>query len=123
MYGFYVFTISFNKVTNSDISIFISFKNIGFMIEQNQCSCKYFFQLFEQGLHTYTWRTEESADFIETANALVCVDIHTNLDIVQTNCHEIAQITISWSNGVLDIFIAREPQRSYDIMELNSTQQ
>ena len=79
-------------------------------------------QLFEQGLHTYTWRTEESADFIETANALVCVDIHTNLDIVQTNCHEIAQITVSWSHGTLDVFTAREAARSHNIDELVDTQ-
>ena len=76
------------------------------------------FQLFEQGLNTYTWRTEESADFIETANALVCVDLHTNLDVVQTNCQEIAIITTSWSQGTLDVFAARDAIISYTIEEL-----
>ena len=75
-------------------------------------------QLFEQGLHTYTWRTEESQDFIETANALVCVDLHRNLDIVQTNCQEIAIVTTSWSHGTLDVFQARDNDVSYTIEQL-----
>ena len=79
-------------------------------------------QLFEQGLHTYTWRTEESQDFIETANALVCVDLHRNLDIVQTDCQEIAVITTSWSLGTLDVFQAREESVSYTIEQLISEQ-
>ncbi len=79
-------------------------------------------QLFEQGLQQYTWRTEESADFIETATALVCVDLHRNLDIVQTNCATIAENTLSWSNGMLDVFTARDPDMSYSIEELISIQ-
>ena len=77
-----------------------------------------FSQLFEQGLKQYTWRTEESADFIETATALVCIDLHQNLDIVQTNCLEILDLMKSWSEGNLDIFTARNPLGSYTIKEL-----
>jgi dynein heavy chain len=84
---------------------------------------KYFnLQLFQLGLDQFTWKTEESADFIETANALVCTDLHHNLDIVQTNCTEIMDITVAWSRGVLDIFIARESKKSYDIKELVNIQ-
>ena len=78
--------------------------------------------MFQQGLHQFTWRTDESADFIENANALVCVDLHYNLDVVQTNCNEIAGITLNWSEGVLDIFAARDHNRSYTIEELSITQ-
>ncbi|XP_056010102.1 uncharacterized protein LOC125667097 [Ostrea edulis] len=74
--------------------------------------------LFEQGLQQYTWRMKESADFIEQAMSLVCVDVHQNLDIVQTNCHEIAGITISWSMGSLDVFISRDQEKSYSMEEL-----
>ncbi|KAK7479591.1 hypothetical protein BaRGS_00029140 [Batillaria attramentaria] len=52
--------------------------------------------VLEQGLQHYTWRMKESADFIESAMSLVCLDVHQNLDIVQTGCHDIAAITISW---------------------------
>jgi len=76
------------------------------------------FQLFEQGLAQYTWKMKESADFIEQAMALVCVDVHQNLDIVQTNCHEIAEITISWSSGTLDVFMGRVQNQSYSMEEL-----
>ncbi len=79
-------------------------------------------QLFEQGLQQYTWRTEESADFIETATALVCIDLHRNLDIVQTNCATIAENTLSWSNGTLDVFAARDQDTSYSIEELIAIQ-
>lgn len=75
-------------------------------------------QLFEQGLQQYTWRMRESADFIEQAMSLVCVDVHQNLDIVQTNCHEIAGITISWSMGSLDVFTSRDQEKSYSMEEL-----
>nr|XP_022320176.1 dynein beta chain, flagellar outer arm-like isoform X6 [Crassostrea virginica] len=74
--------------------------------------------LFEQGLQQYTWRMRESADFIEQAMSLVCVDVHQNLDIVQTNCHEIAGITISWSLGSLDVFTSRDQEKSYSMEEL-----
>ncbi|ELU01785.1 hypothetical protein CAPTEDRAFT_107782 [Capitella teleta] len=73
--------------------------------------------LFEQGLHEYTWRTVESADFIETAAALVCVDLHLNLDIVQTNCQEITQLTLAWSKNILDVFAA---QRSEEVLSLDT---
>ena len=81
-----------------------------------------YFQLFDQGLGQFTWRTEEKADFIETATALVCVDLHRNLDVVQTNCHQVAEITLSWSKGVLDVFVARNPDMTYSINELISLQ-
>ncbi|XP_071095883.1 uncharacterized protein [Haliotis cracherodii] len=74
--------------------------------------------LFEQGLQQYTWKMKESADFIETAMALVCMDVHQNLDVVQTNCHEIAEITISWSTSTLDVFKAREAHLSYSMEDL-----
>ncbi|XP_064650622.1 uncharacterized protein LOC135502065 isoform X3 [Lineus longissimus] len=79
-------------------------------------------QLFEQGLSTYTWRNEESSDFIEEATALVCLDVHRNLDIIQTNCREITEITMSWSKGTLDVFAARNLERSYLMHELIETQ-
>lgn len=77
-----------------------------------------FLQLFEQGLQEYTWKMKESADFIEQAMALVCLDVHQNLDVVQTNSHEIAEITISWSKGLLDVFSARDALQSYSMEEL-----
>lgn len=74
--------------------------------------------MFEQGLQQYTWKMKESADFIEQAMSLVCIDVHQNLDTVQTNCHEIAEITISWSKGTLDVFSARVADQSYSMEEL-----
>ncbi|XP_064599567.1 LOW QUALITY PROTEIN: uncharacterized protein LOC135466077 [Liolophura sinensis] len=79
-------------------------------------------QLFEQGLNQFTWKMKESVDFIESAMSLVCLDVHQNLDVVQTNCHEVAEITISWSKGTLDIFKARDPNMSYSIEELLTMQ-
>lgn len=61
---------------------------------------------------------KESTDFIEQAMALVCVDVHQNLDIVQTNSHDVAEITISWSLGTLDVFSARDQGCSYSMEEL-----
>ena len=84
--------------------------------------CFLFVQLFEEGLNSYTWKTQESADFIELANAIVNVDLHTNLDIVQTNCHEITEITMSWSSGRHDVFSIRDHNRSYSIDELITLQ-
>ena len=84
---------------------------------------KMFFQLFESGLQQFTWKMKESADFIEQSMALVCFDIFQNLDLVQTNCHEVAEITISWSTGMLDIFAAREKDTSYSMEELLNMQQ
>ena len=52
------------------------------------------------------------------ANAIVNVVLHTNLDIVQTNCHEITEITMSWSSGQHDVFSIRDHSRSYSIDEL-----
>ena len=78
--------------------------------------------MFQQGLNQYTWKTEESADFIETANALVCVDLHRNLDTVQTNCAAIAEMALSWSKAVFDVFTAREQNKSYTIQEMATLQ-
>ena len=75
-------------------------------------------QLLEQGLQHYTWRMKESADFIESAMSLVCMDVHQNLDTVQTGCHDIATVTISWSSGTLDVFSARRPNQSYSMEDL-----
>lgn len=61
-------------------------------------------QLLEEGLQHQTWRMKESADFIELAMSLVCLDVHQKLDIVQTNCHEVAEVKISWSHGTLHVF-------------------
>jgi putative effector of murein hydrolase len=81
-----------------------------------------YLQLFEQGLSTYTWRNEESSDFIEEATALVSLDVHRNLDIIQTNCREIMEIAVSWSKGTLDVFAARDAESSYLMNELIITQ-
>ncbi|XP_055866060.1 uncharacterized protein LOC106055129 isoform X2 [Biomphalaria glabrata] len=75
-------------------------------------------KLLEQGLHQLTWKMKESADFIEIAYSTVCLDIHQNLDIVQTNCREIIQMTHSWSKEILDVFSARDETRSYMMDEL-----
>ncbi|GFS27875.1 dynein beta chain, flagellar outer arm [Elysia marginata] len=74
--------------------------------------------LLEQGLQQYTWKMKESADFIESAMSLVCLDVHQNLDIVQTNCHEVAEMTMSWSQGTLDVFQARDKSQSYSMDQL-----
>ncbi|XP_052060514.1 uncharacterized protein LOC127700861 isoform X4 [Mytilus californianus] len=78
--------------------------------------------LFESGLQQFTWKMKESGDFIEQAMALVCMDVFQNLDMVQTNCHEIAEITISWSTGMLDVFAGRAKDTSYSMEELLSMQ-
>ncbi|CAH1797693.1 unnamed protein product [Owenia fusiformis] len=78
--------------------------------------------LFEEGLNHYTWKTKESADFIEISTSLVCLDVHQNLDVVQTNCHDVAEITISWSQGMLDVFSSRQSDQSYSMENLVSMQ-
>lgn len=65
---------------------------------------------------------KESVDFIESAMSLVCLDLHQHLDLVQSNCHEVAEITIAWSKGTLDIFRATDPNMSYSIEELLTMQ-
>ena len=52
----------------------------------------------------------------------MCVDLHRNLDIVQTNCHEIAFTTQSWSLGSLDVFQGREEHVSYTMQQLVTEQ-
>ncbi len=71
------------------------------------------FQLFELGLHQYTWRTEESSDFIESANALVCLDLHRSVDLIQAHCATIKDLAAAWSDCVLDVFSARTADQSY----------
>lgn len=61
---------------------------------------------------------KESVDFIESAMSLVCLDAHQNLDIVQTNCRDIVDMSMSWSKETLDIFGARDKTRSYSMDEL-----
>ena len=80
-------------------------------------------QLFKLGLTECTWRTEESLDFIELANALVSVELHQNLDIVQTNSRMIYHITQAWSLTPQDIFSTRDKSRCYNIDELIQLQQ
>ena len=79
-----------------------------------------YFQLFEEGLSSYTWQTEESADFIEIATSLVCMDVHRNLDIVQTNNMDIIDITKSWCKQSLDIFSSRNPQTTNSMQQLQT---
>ena len=71
----------------------------------------------------YTWHTEEAADFIKTATALICAELHQNLHTVRTNCLEIMELMKSWSECQLEIFAARDPLRSYTIEELVEQQQ
>lgn len=40
------------------------------------------------------------------------------MDIVQTNCMEIIQLTQAWSDEILDVFTAREPLTSYTMEDL-----
>lgn len=77
------------------------------------------FQLLGQGLHVYTWKTVESADFVEHASYLVCDDLHHNLGVVQSNFREICNITASWSdNGQLDVFSPRDSGKSFSMEQL-----
>ena len=81
----------------------------------------HFFQLLNQGLHEYSWKTVESADFVEHASFLVCDDVHYNLGIVQNNYKEICNIANSWSSGdQLDVFMSRKASSSYSMDELNT---
>ncbi|XP_078672103.1 uncharacterized protein LOC144911712 isoform X1 [Branchiostoma floridae x Branchiostoma belcheri] len=74
--------------------------------------------VFDEGLHNFTWKTTESADFIEIASSLVCNDLHGNLTVVQTNCDDITLLAGSWSQGQLDVFAARDEENSYTMDEL-----
>lgn len=76
-------------------------------------------QLLGQGLHVYTWKTVESADFVEHASYLVCDDLHRNLGVVQSNFREICNIAASWSeNGQLDVFSPRDSSKSFSMDKL-----
>ena len=75
-------------------------------------------QLLEQGLTHYTWKTTESADFIELASSLVGADLHRTLAIVQSNCQEMVDLAQSWSSGYLDVFACRDPNASYHMAKL-----
>eukprot|EP00057_Strongylocentrotus_purpuratus_P006394 XP_011660868.1 PREDICTED: dynein beta chain, flagellar outer arm [Strongylocentrotus purpuratus] len=74
--------------------------------------------LLEQGLSHYTWKTTESADFIELASSLVGADLHRTLAIVQSNCQEMVEITQKWSSGALDVYECRAPIVSYSMDKL-----
>lgn len=76
-------------------------------------------QLLGQGLHAFTWKTVESADFVEHASYLVCDDLHRNLGVVQSNFREICNIAASWSdNGLLDVFSPRDVSKSFSMDKL-----
>ena len=67
----------------------------------------------------YTWKTVESADFVEHASYLVCDDLHHNLGVVQSNFREICNIAASWSeNGQLDVFSPRDSSKSFSMDKL-----
>lgn len=76
-------------------------------------------ELLGQGLHVYTWKTVESADFVEHASYLVCDDLHHNLGVIQSNFREICNIAASWSeSGHLDVFSLRDPKMSFSMDQL-----
>ncbi|XP_066025345.1 uncharacterized protein [Pocillopora verrucosa] len=76
-------------------------------------------ELLGQGLHVFTWKTVESADFVEHASYLVCDDLHRNLGVVQSNFREICNIAASWSdNGLLDVFSPRDVSKSFSMDKL-----
>lgn len=67
----------------------------------------------------YTWKTVESADFVEHASYLVCDDLHRNLGVVQSNFREIGNVAASWSeNGQLDVFSPRDSSKSFSMDKL-----
>ena len=67
----------------------------------------------------YTWKTVESADFVEHASYLVCDDLHYNLGIIQSNFREICSIAASWSeSGHMDVFSLRDPGISFSMGQL-----
>ena len=77
------------------------------------------YQLLGQGLHVYTWKTVESADFVEHASYLVCDDLHRNLGVIQSNFREICNIAALWSeNGQLDVFTPRDSSKSFSMDKL-----
>ena len=76
-------------------------------------------QLLDQGLHVYTWKSVEAADFVEHASYLVCDDLHRNLGVVQTNFREICAIASSWSeNCQLHVFTLRDSSKSFSMEKL-----
>ena len=50
-------------------------------------------------MNQLTWRSKDLGDFIEAASQLVCTDVHVLLDIVQSNCREIADMALAWCRG------------------------
>lgn len=67
----------------------------------------------------YTWKTVESADFVEHASFLVCDDLHRNLGVVQSNFREVCNIAAQWSeNGQLDVFSPRDSSKSFSMDKL-----
>ncbi|EDO43528.1 predicted protein [Nematostella vectensis] len=76
-------------------------------------------EVLHQGLYEYSWKTLESADFVEHASYLVCDDVHFNLGTVQSNYREICSIADSWSTGgQLDVFTPRDPSLTYPMDKL-----
>ena len=80
-------------------------------------------QLFAEGLQTYTWRLDESADFIEQVNVLIIHELAYILDILQSNTCEITELTDSWSHGTLDVFMLHEKKSSHNETELSVMQE
>ena len=68
----------------------------------------------------YTWKLDESADFIERASVLVNEELAVCLDSLQSNCTEITGIASGWSRGSLDVFSEHQPNTCYAIEELKS---
>ncbi|PAA93228.1 hypothetical protein BOX15_Mlig011306g2 [Macrostomum lignano] len=75
-------------------------------------------QLFRQGCSAYTWKLEESADFVERSHVLVLELLAKTLRTLKSNCDEIRSIADAWTSGVLDIFQGREPGVSYEPEQL-----
>ena len=67
----------------------------------------------------YTWKTIESADFVEHASYLVCDDVHYSLGVVQNNFREICNLASGWSeSGHLDVFSPRDLNKTFSMEKL-----
>lgn len=68
----------------------------------------------------YTWKLDESADFIERASVLVNEELAVCLDSLQSNCSEITTIASGWSRGPLDVFSEHQDNACYSIEQLKA---
>uniref|UniRef100_W5M8M7 Uncharacterized protein n=1 Tax=Lepisosteus oculatus TaxID=7918 RepID=W5M8M7_LEPOC len=80
-------------------------------------------ELLRSGLSSYTWSTEETADFVELATSLVCSQLYSAFSAVRNNCNEIGRRASAWSRGCLDVFSNREAKRIYSVQELLQQQE